>query len=106
MGKRTKKMSVKERVAELADLRDRTDKPPLEIADRVQLLNEIYDGLLYLWKQCVLTGTASGTGALTLQIERARLEIEQLSSTDNSYFNTDDITSIGWASISTETDGG
>ena len=68
--------NIKEQVAELAAKRDRTGLPPLSNDERIQLLNEIYDGLLYLWKQSVIIGNAKGTGALCLQIERARLEIE------------------------------
>lgn len=90
------KPTIKERVKEIAALRDRTGLPPLDNEARVQLLNEIYDGLLYLWKQCVLTGTAGGTGALTLQIERARLEIEQLTGHMPGYSNEYDGQCVGW----------
>jgi len=72
---------VKAQVARLVQQRDRTGKEPQTKAERVQLLNEIYDGLLFLWKQCVLTGSAKGTGSIALQLERARLEIDSLEQT-------------------------
>ena len=69
---------VKTRVAELAGMRDRTNMEPQTAKERVQLLNEIYDGLLFLWKQCVITGTAKGTSAIKFQLEGARLEIASI----------------------------
>ena len=39
--------SVEEAVRELAKLRDRTGKKQLPLEERLQLLNEIYDGALY-----------------------------------------------------------
>jgi hypothetical protein len=84
---------VKARVAELAGKRDRTGEDPLSSDDRVQILNEIYDGLLYLWKQCVITGTAKGTSAIKFQLEGARLEIESLGGNQN---HRTDTQSIGW----------
>lgn len=72
---------IKERVAELAAQRDRTGKPPLETKERLCLLNEIYDGLLYLWKQAVISGVAKGTSGIAHQLERARLEMVDLERT-------------------------
>jgi len=69
---------IKERVAELASKRDRTGLKPLTKEERAQILNEIYDGLLFLFKQCVITGTAKGTGAICLQLQGARLELDSL----------------------------
>lgn len=58
--------------------RDRTGKPKLTAVSRIKLLNEIYDGLLYTWKEQVVRGWNKGTGAIGYQLERARLEIEYL----------------------------
>jgi hypothetical protein len=78
---------IKERVAELASKRDRTGMEPLTAEERVQLLNEVYDGLLYLWKQCVITGTAKGTSAIKFQLEGARLEIDSITGHSSEYSN-------------------
>jgi hypothetical protein len=69
---------IKSRIAEIASQRDRTGKKPLETEERIQLLNEIYDGLLYFWKQSVVAGSAKGTSSISYQLERARLEIVDL----------------------------
>ena len=71
---------IKERVASLAKMRDRNGLEPLTYEERIGHLNEIYDGLLFLWKQCVVSGTAKGTAAIGLQLERARLEMKDLRS--------------------------
>ena len=71
-----KKKDISEIVKELIVNRDRTGKAILTPDERIRLLDEIYDGLLYLWKECVLRGTATGTGAIGNQLERARLELE------------------------------
>ena len=70
--------NIKQSVAKLAAERDRTGKPQLSNTERLSMLNGIYDGLLFLWKQCVVTGVAKGTGAIAHQLERARLEIYDL----------------------------
>ena len=73
--------NLKERIKELTEKRDRTGKDPLTTKERLSLLNEIYDGLLYLWKQTVLAGSAKGSLAIHYQLERARLEMVDLKRT-------------------------
>lgn len=100
--KKVEYQDIKERVAELVALRDRTGKKPLCTKKRIRLLNEIYDGLLYLWKQSVITGNAKGTGSISFQLERARLEMTDLVRTakltgealDEESFDT-----IGWGDL-------
>ncbi len=87
---------IKKRVAELASKRDRTGKDPLPVSERIQVLNEIYDGLLFLWKQAVITGTAKGTGAICLQLERARLEIHDLKRFHGAELAAGEEKIIGW----------
>jgi hypothetical protein len=69
---------IKNRVAELASKRDRTGKKPLSNDERLEVLNEIYDGLLFFWKQCVVSGSAKGTSSISYQLERARLEMIEI----------------------------
>ena len=73
--------NVKARIAELVGMRDRTGKGALTTEQRLEILNEIYDGLLYFWKQLVITGSAKGTSAIAGQLERARLEMYDLERT-------------------------
>ncbi len=87
---------IKARVTELAEKRDRTGKKPLSNKKRLQLLNEIYDGLLYLWKQTVVTGVAKGTGAISFQLERARLEMIDLQRTARLVGEDDSEMIVGW----------
>jgi hypothetical protein len=67
---------IKTKIDTLAAERNRTGKKPLTKKQRVQVLNEIYDGLLFTWRQSVIHGWQKGTGALTLQLDRARLELD------------------------------
>lgn len=91
-------MHIKQRVAELASQRDRTDKPKLSAPERIKMLDEIYDGLLYLWKQAVITATAKGTSAIAHQLEKARLELDALARTHaiNSSVGND---IVGWGHV-------
>lgn len=94
---------VKQQVAELAKQRDRSGKQPLSKEERISLLQEIYDGLLYLWKQCVITGTAKSTNSIHFQLSNARSEMMEL---QRSYDLIDarkpkdaEHSSLGWADV-------
>ncbi len=60
------------------NLRDRRGKKPLTPEERIQILNEIYDGLAFWWLESVIEGSSKATGAVSYQLERARLELESL----------------------------
>jgi len=70
---------IKAHILELIALRDRTGRKPLTNEERLGLLHEIYDSLLYLWKQTTLAGQSRGTGALSDQLGKVRHEIEAIS---------------------------
>ena len=90
------KQNIKKQVEELVAARDRTGKKPLTADERIQILNEIYDGLLFFWKQCVLTGAAKGTGAISHQLERARLEMYDLQRTSSDSKDNHGKRTVGW----------
>lgn len=52
---------------------------PLSPEQRIEILNQIYDGALFWLAECVITKSAKGTGAVTSILERARLEMNDLS---------------------------
>lgn len=58
--------------------RDRTGKEPLSKEARISLLSEIYDGLLFSWRQNVIMGSAKGCGAIVLQLQGARMEMTEM----------------------------
>jgi len=66
---------LKRRLAYLADQRNRDGKAPLTCAERVAMLNALYDSSLFLLTQLVTAGIVKGTGALSALLERTRLEI-------------------------------
>jgi len=70
---------IKEKVAELAKLRDRSGLKKLTFDQRIDILGDIYDGLLFLWKQTVIVGSSKGTSAISDQLMHARQEMETLS---------------------------
>jgi len=63
----------------LKDERDRAGKAPLTKDERLVMLGEIYDGLLFSWRQNVTLGFSKGSSAISYQLERARLEMIGLS---------------------------
>lgn len=79
---------LKKRLAYLADQRNRDGKAPLTCAERVSMLNNLYDSSLFLLTQLVTAGIVKGTGALVLLLERARLEIFDLERTSAVQTNT------------------
>ena len=72
---------IQKRVAELSKLRDRTGKANLTTLERIDILNKIYDGLLFFWQQMVILGSGKGTLAISGQLEAARLEMYDLQRT-------------------------
>lgn len=55
--------------------RDRKGEAALTKAERLTMLDEIYDGLLFSWRQNVTLGFSKGSSAISYQLERARLEM-------------------------------
>jgi len=70
---------LEDRVKALRAMRSTVYKKSLSWSERFDLANEIYNTLMIDWAIETLTGPmTTGSGALTLQIERARLELEWL----------------------------
>lgn len=99
MGKKNE-TDLQKRVQELKEERDRTGKEPLSAKSRIQLLNEIYDGLLYCWKEHVIKfgGVGRGASQLPYQLERARLELYDLMRTHGAAFNSSQ-KFLGWEDL-------
>ena len=64
--------------ANLKEERDRAGKDALTKSERLTMLDEIYDGLLFSWRQNVTLGFSKGSSAISYQLERARLEMDGL----------------------------
>ncbi len=60
------------------NLRDRRGKKPLTTEERIQIMEEIYDGLEFWWRESVIEGSTKATGAISYQLERARMELAAL----------------------------
>lgn len=58
--------------------RDRTGKKRLTLKQKLKMLEEIYEGLLFNWKECVSKGLNKGTLAISTQLAQARTEITAL----------------------------
>jgi len=50
-------------------------KAPLSTHERLSLLQALYDALLFSWFEKVELGETQGSGAISYQLDRARLEI-------------------------------
>ena len=61
MPKKEKTEILKEEIARLALQRDRTGQEKLSPSERIQMLEEIYDGTLFWLKQSVIEGKSGGT---------------------------------------------
>lgn len=67
------------RIDELKEMRRSTVGKKLSYDSRYSIANEIYDALLIDWAIDALRGRhGKGSGSLTYQLERARLEVEAL----------------------------
>ena len=50
-------------------------KGPLSTHERLDLLEHLYDSLIFAWLENVQAGATQGSGAISYQLERARLEM-------------------------------
>jgi hypothetical protein len=74
--------SLKERLAYLANQRNRDGKEQLTCDERIHMLDDLYDASLFLLTQLVTAGTLKGSLSLLSILERSRLEIYDLQRTN------------------------
>lgn len=72
------KSTVAERIKRIKEMRERVSGRRLTAEERVELLNEVYDTALLYLVEHTLHGSFKSSGAITYQLERARLEIESI----------------------------
>lgn len=73
-----KKANAKKEIESLASERDRSNKAPLTIDERIEILERIRDGAAIWMQQAVVSGSSSGTGAAQLLYEKNAHEVERL----------------------------
>jgi hypothetical protein len=93
---------IAERISELREMRQAG--VPLNWSERHRIATEIYDSCLLDWAIVRLQGgSQKQCGALTFQLERARLEANALESrVEKSDISESKVETIGWA-VSDET---
>jgi hypothetical protein len=66
------------KISELVEQRNRIGKPILTAAERLDMLERLYDAALFWLRHLVIDGKTKGTGAATLVLEKTRIEMESL----------------------------
>lgn len=72
------KQQLRQDLLEIQEQRNRTHRKPLTYQQRCVILNEIYDSTLHWLKAAAMTGTAKGTAAAAILLERSRVEVDEL----------------------------
>ncbi len=80
---------IKTQVAKLIEERNRRGKERWSDDEKVARLWRVYEGLLALWEQCIITGHINKIGTIRTQMEGARLEIESITRTGEPVADTD-----------------
>jgi hypothetical protein len=70
-----------EQLLKLKDLRNRANKRNLTTEERIDVLQQIYDGSLISVQSAILMGEYKGTAALSTVMERIRMELSQVKET-------------------------
>ena len=69
-----------EQLLHLKDRRNRANKRNMTTEERVEVLQQIYDGSLISVQSAILSGELKGTAAMSTVMERIRLELAEVKS--------------------------